>query len=391
MIYIVTGVLGGGKSLIAVSRIKDYLSRDCRIVTNMDLFVEYITDKDDKRPLITRVPDYPSADDLKQVGVAYDGVNTGDFNDEKAGLMVLDEAATWLNARDYRDKGRGGFLKYVVHLRKLGWHMLLLVQNEEMLDKQARDALGEHVVYCQRTDRLKFPIIGEWSKALGKKEVKPPQVHIGNVKYKTSSGYHTVDTWYYQGRDLYKAYNTCQVFEMDSDIAGICTVLPAYYIYGRYTNDAEHKTRRLISSGVGVKAEKSRSAFLTGALLAGALSYMFLPADEVTASTKIESQAPQPPVNHPLTDVYISASVKSTSGFDYVFQTNERVIYPESLGYQIRYINDCKANLISDKESLYIFCQGGRPIEATAQGREVPAPSENGQTTLEQVLKPFSS
>ncbi|QBF81301.1 hypothetical protein EXU30_00255 [Shewanella maritima] len=58
MIYIVTGVLGGGKSLIAVSRIKMYLDRGSRIVTNMDLFMEYLTDKDDKSARVMRVPDY---------------------------------------------------------------------------------------------------------------------------------------------------------------------------------------------------------------------------------------------------------------------------------------------------------------------------------------------
>ncbi|WP_165398936.1 zonular occludens toxin domain-containing protein [Shewanella maritima] len=326
-------------------------------------------------------------------GVGYDGVLKGKFNDDEAGLMVLDEGAVWLNSRDYRNSDRGNMVKKVVHLRKQGWHVLLIVQDEEMLDKQARDALGEHVVYCQRTDRMKMPILGEWSKALGKKEIKPPKVHVGNVKYKTSAGMHTVDTWYYQGAELYNAYNTCQIFEKDSDIQGVCTVLPSWYIYGRYTNDTEHQTRRFNESDQAGRPEKNRPAFFTGAIVAGVLSWMFLPAEEVEASASVpesvkESVAELKP-KHPLDGVFITASVKSTKSFDYVFESNNAVVYPEHHGYRVRYINECRANLIKDSESIYITCNAGRPIEATAQSREVSAPSESGEQPLDKILAPF--
>lgn len=394
MIYLVTGVLGGGKSLIAVSKIKEYLERGCRIVTNMDLFLEFLCDKDHKEPLVTRIPDFPNSDDLAACGFGYEGAKVGKFDDDKAGLMVLDEAATWLNARDYRDKDRSKFIKFVINLRKKGWHVLLLVQNEDMLDSQSLKALGEHIVYCQRLDRMKMPILGEWSKALGKKEIKPPKVHVGNVKYKTANGYQTVDTWYYQGHDLYDCYNTCQIYENEGDIGGVCTLLPAWYIYGRYTNDAEHKTRRLIGEGDSLPAQKSRPAFFTGMILAGVLSYMFLPAEEVVAQVSQQqssnSEKPKPYAINPFDTLRITASVKSSRSFDYVFETDTGAFYPENIGYKVRYISDCKAQLYNANDTFYVTCASTRPLEAPARSREVSARSEGGLDVLNNALKPLT-
>src|SRR5690606_41824258 len=51
------------------------------------------------------------------------------------------------------DKGRTAVIDWCLHARKLGWDIIFIVQNISIVDKQARLALGEHLVICRRLDR----------------------------------------------------------------------------------------------------------------------------------------------------------------------------------------------------------------------------------------------
>ncbi len=79
------------------------------------------------------------------------------------------------------------------------------------MDKQARLALAEHVVYCRRSDKLNIPFVGSIMNLVSGARFSLPKVHFGIVKYGDNVNSITVDKWIYTGKSLYSAYNTKQV------------------------------------------------------------------------------------------------------------------------------------------------------------------------------------
>ncbi|HDC2549022.1 TPA: hypothetical protein O7118_005531, partial [Salmonella enterica] len=53
----------------------------------------------------------------------------------------------------YGDKNRLALIDWFIHSRHLGWDVFIIVQNEEMIDKQIALATGEVLVVCKRSDR----------------------------------------------------------------------------------------------------------------------------------------------------------------------------------------------------------------------------------------------
>jgi len=233
-VYIVTGKLGSGKTLAAVGRIRDYLRRGARVATNLDINMPGFGNPM-SRAWVHRLPDHPTRSDLDLLGTGQDGLD-----EEKNGLLVLDECATWLNSRDWSDKGRQAFIDWALHSRKLGWDLMLIVQDISTIDKQVRTSLAEFHVIVKRLDRLAIPFIGGFFKMFGMK-VRPPKIHAAFVKYGTDIHAPISDRWLYRGRDLYTAYDTKQVFKHDQLINGVsvpnvgnhCT-LSAWHLQGRY-------------------------------------------------------------------------------------------------------------------------------------------------------------
>ena len=241
-VYFVTGRLGAGKSLAAVGRIRDYLRQGRRVATNMDLFLTPLLGRkfgkaDDRRSLVTRIPDKPRPVDFDALGIG-----SPHKGEKTYGLLVLDECGSWLNSRTWQDKERSAFIEWIIHARKKRWDVILLVQNISMVDSQIRDAICEHLVICRRGDRFKLPFIGFIFKWMGFK-VNPPKIHIGTVYYgDTQDPFWKVDRWWYRGHDLYGGYDTEQVFSHDQlhtgnsvvDMRASYTLLPPYLTHGRY-------------------------------------------------------------------------------------------------------------------------------------------------------------
>lgn len=200
--YIITGELGAGKSLVAVGKIRDHLQAGLRVATNLNIYPEKMLPAWWKRGELLRIPDFPTREDLDQIG------RGGESPDEKGfGLLVLDECADYLNSREYGDKNRSGLLHWFRHARKLRWHVMFLLQDAEALDKQLRKALGEFIGQCRRWDRV--ALLGY---AL-------PRVHVCYVRYGRSQRSHISYKWRYRGTDLFRAYDTEQVF-VDRDDEG---------------------------------------------------------------------------------------------------------------------------------------------------------------------------
>lgn len=190
-IYFVTGSLGGGKSLCAMSKVDEYLRKGRKIATNMNLYLEHLCGPDNDSTRVIRVPDAPSVQDLSIIGLGSD--QPGDNNH---GLLVLDELGTWFNARDFADKGRREVIKFCIHLRKRRWDVLFLVQDFAMVDKQMRGNITQYLVTCQRAqDFWMFKLL--------------PKFHIATIRLRSKLH---VGTWWYRGTHLYKAYDTEQLY-----------------------------------------------------------------------------------------------------------------------------------------------------------------------------------
>jgi len=132
-IYCITGDLGSGKSLVSVGRIRDYLYQNRPIATNLDLYLDKLVPAASTiRPY--RLPDYPTSKDLWALGK---GNETPDESNN--GLLVLDELGASLNTREWQNHSdRKDIIKYLLHTRKLGWDVLLIVQHVDMLVKWYR-------------------------------------------------------------------------------------------------------------------------------------------------------------------------------------------------------------------------------------------------------------
>ena len=122
-VYAITGELGTGKSLLCVSKIRDALVAGRRVATNLDLKLEHLVSARVPRDVL-RVPDFPSREDLDALGMG-----CPDYDEKRFGLLVLDEAATFLNSRDFRQEGRADVIKWLLHSRKFRWDVFLIIQD----------------------------------------------------------------------------------------------------------------------------------------------------------------------------------------------------------------------------------------------------------------------
>jgi hypothetical protein len=211
-VWFVTGKLGAGKTLVAIGKIHDYLIGGRRVATNIDIDIDELFRKRKnlkKKVDFVRIPDKPTVENMHMLGLGYEG----DFiDDNKTGLLVLDELGTWFNTRNFRQDGRKELIDYFIHARKFRWDIILLVQNISLVDKQLIDSLCEYHVKCKRSDRLKF---------MG---MTPPNWHVGEVFYNgiPETRKNRVEAWIYTGKRYYKAYDSHQVFSENYEDAPHC-------------------------------------------------------------------------------------------------------------------------------------------------------------------------
>jgi len=238
-VYVVTGKLGGGKTLACIDRIHEALAQGRRVATNLDLELHRMpyVGRYARQVYVLRCPDKPSADDIDALGYGIAGVTSEIearrlYDEKRFGILVLDECGTWFNSRDWAEGGRRELVNVLLHIRKKLWHVYLIIQDISMLDKQARKALAEHVVYCRRLDRLAIPFISFWVQRFTGNKMPLPQVHIAIVKYGDRPDSLTVERWFYRGGALFSSYDTTQIFRDDYP-HGVFQYLPPWYVFGR--------------------------------------------------------------------------------------------------------------------------------------------------------------
>lgn len=250
-VYAITGKLGSGKGKAALKIARDYLQAGKRVATNIDMFLEHLM-LPQSRASVIRMPDKPSASDLYAIGSGnrfveftpncrrtengYEFIPPSPrilpgFDEQHNGALILDECASWLNARDFQSKGRSELLEWAIHARKYGWDVYFITQNISQIDKQLRDSLFEYVVRLNRLDRMKIPFVSSGIKLLtaGFSDGSLPRLHVAVVRLGCSPDGIVADRWAYRGDDLNNAYNTTQVFS-DSYPHAIHSLLPSWHL-----------------------------------------------------------------------------------------------------------------------------------------------------------------
>jgi hypothetical protein len=375
--YVITGKLGAGKSLVAVSRIQHYILQGRKVATNVNLFPEHLTNNLwAKNCEIYRIPNKPTAADLNALPLGHD-LDSPD--DNRNGCLVLDECGTWFNSRSWNDKGRAEVIEWFRNARKKRWDIFFIIQDVAVMDSQARDSFAEHVVYCRRFDRFKIPLLHHFG-------IKPPKLHMGLVKYGSEATSPTVDRWMYRGEYLYDAYDTEQQFTANDEIQGLATVLPPYYTHGRYISKWEHFKNGIrnyklgkwqfflvgafastfaVNALVTFEAEEPKKGIwscndaykqLFGSCDAKPVApYEYYYPKPENAPPGQTGDGPKPEPEAQQNQIYIAGYEKTSRGVNMAFVTADgEPFYPKS--YAVKKLGDCTAVVRIDKKILDLTC-----------------------------------
>jgi hypothetical protein len=408
-VYFITGKLGSGKTLVSVGKIRDALQEGRKVATNLELRLQFLVGPQAKKCVVYRLPDKPVATDMFALGSGNDT-----YDEEKNGLIVLDECGTWFNARDWQDRSRKALIDWLLHARKLGWDILFIIQDVSMIDKQARKSICEHVVYCRRLDRLSIPILDTVAKLVRKKGIPKPKLHLAIVKYGDLPNSLTVDKWLYRGTDLYRAYDTKQAFIEDYPHT-LFQVLPPYFSHGRYS--VPMNMRNIMRLTKIYLRRFSQVLVLGGGLTAGAFAGAYInqpePVDIVTDVTTVTNPVSPPEESSskntflekkdiPLTiaqkfEGFIIQGVAMNQQKDPIFV---QVVGPEkqkynlqslrASGYVVRMVDSCQVLIMNldRSESVRLhtsYCSPGKPALTLSKFNQSSS-QEQYQRKLEQVI-----
>lgn len=219
--YCITGRMGTGKSKYAMLMMQRALRAGRRVATNIDVDAVKLGVR---RGVIVRLPDKPTLFDLD----ALPHGNPDTYNEERQGLLVLDELSTWMNARTFNAKGRPEVLSWFVLARKKGWDPVFITQAAMQIDRQLRESLFEVDIRCRRLDKMKVPFLSVIGSALtlGLWSGRLPRMHTAS--HRLLDGDIPLDSDWYRGDDLQAAYDTRQIFTDDYP-HGTHSVLPSDY------------------------------------------------------------------------------------------------------------------------------------------------------------------
>lgn len=220
-VYSVEGKLGTGKTKFTVWMAQNALIAGRRVASNVDMKTELLHPF--KKTTFTRIPDKPTDFDFEAMGHG----NPDSYNEDKNGLLILDELGTWLNSRSFQDKGRAGVIDWLIHARKHGWDVYLIVQDANMIDKQVRESLIEYQCRCMQLGKIRIPVIGKILSMFSERLGYLPKGHT--VTARTGYGANAIiaDRWMFRGYDLHAAYDTRQIFTA-SYPHGAHSVLPPW-------------------------------------------------------------------------------------------------------------------------------------------------------------------
>lgn len=214
-VYSVEGKLGTGKTKFCVWRAQQALIDGRRVASNVDFNLHRLVPSLTKASY-QRIPDKPTSFDLAAIGHG----NPDSYDEDKNGVLILDELGSWLNSRSFQDKDRLSVIDWLIHARKLGWDVYLIVQDAQMIDRQVREALIEYQCKCLRLDKVKIPVVGGLLSLFSKRLAYMPRMHLVTARVGSASASIVAERWHFRGDDLHAAYDTRQIF---SSKPGDCT------------------------------------------------------------------------------------------------------------------------------------------------------------------------
>lgn len=362
-VYVVTGKLGNGKTLVTVGRIRDALYKHVRVVTNLDLNLKAMFGRNARNIEVVRIPDKPTIEDLEAIGQGYDGP----YDEEKFGLLVLDECGTWFNSRNWQDKSRKAVNDWFLHARKLRWHVYLIIQDIALLDSQARDSIAELIVTCRRLDNLRIPVIAPIVKAITGFNVKFPRIHRAKVTYADGL---VSDVWTYQGNDLFACYQTDQLFLAEYPHAPHCLLTP-WHTHGRHGVKMTWRNYMRLTK-IYWKKFSSPVALATGLLLGGfAMMYktaqpvdysLLPPVQAADVPQDVESVLQADPMVERLKLLYISGvlSVDGIRRYQFSRPDSSETAYTSTdlslMGVSLAAHGDCRVDATWRTETVHIYC-----------------------------------
>lgn len=135
MIYLYSGTPGSGKSLHAVCDMLSANDRDFPVIANFKINPKVIRNPDRMifRDNASLVPSYLEA--YAQSYWQSQGVRVV----ENRILLVIDECQLIYNSRDW--KKNSGWVSFFTQHRKMGYKVIMIAQQREMIDKQIRAVL----------------------------------------------------------------------------------------------------------------------------------------------------------------------------------------------------------------------------------------------------------
>lgn len=357
-VYIVTGKLGNGKTLVTVGRIRDAIRAGCKIATNLDIDLVAMFGKQGRNINLMRIPDKPNIDDLNAIGKGYDGV---EYDENKFGILVLDECGTWFNSRNWQDKTRKDVNDWFLHARKLGWHVYIIIQDISMLDSQARDAIGELLVTCKRLDKLRVPFIAPIFKIFTGINLTMPRIHRAKVTYADGL---ISDVWVYRGNDLFRCYDTRQSF-IQNYPHGTHSLLTPWHTHGRFAIQMTWRNMMRITK-IYWKRFASPVALATGLLLG---AFVMLVYSQPVVTPAVSSMALSMPISHaepviqpepnPFTglNVYLVGDISGHMLFEVQWPDNTHRTFSEgemvALGFDVAKVSHGIAKLTFDSDFVY--------------------------------------
>jgi hypothetical protein len=224
-VYLVTGKLGTGKSKWCTRRAQLAIREGRRVASNMDFYLDKLNPRTRKARYV-RIPDKPCVRDLEAIGHG----NPESYDEDRNGLLILDELGSWLNSRQSLDGERKAVVDWMIHARKFGWDVLLIVQSAMMIDKQIREGIGEYTVTCYRLDKIKLPIIGGLLELIAPKLGRLPRLHVAATRLALGPGTSiVVDRDFFKGDDLHCAYDTRQAFVANPEAVAATLLSPQYF------------------------------------------------------------------------------------------------------------------------------------------------------------------
>lgn len=244
-IYSVEGKLGTGKTKFCVWMARNALMARRRVASNVDLRCEVLTPH--RASTYVRIPDKPTAEDLQAIGHG----NPDSYDEDRNGILILDELGSWLNSRAFQDKGRAAVIEWLIHARKHGWDVYLIVQDAGMIDKQVREALIEYQCRCMRMDKVRIPLVGGLLSLFYRPLGYFPKFHLVTARVGFGANQMVAERWTYVGKELHAAYDTRQVFTSDYP-HGPHSVLPPW--------DWQPKTPPLAAFIAGLMGKRAASS-----------------------------------------------------------------------------------------------------------------------------------